>query len=330
MLNFYTQKIVFLILSMISMYVVLTLVNQQADMDTNWFSSNEIVLHDKTISLNQHEYTMSKSIVPLSKKGEGNDMVIGHASVQLEIDSIIHLCTTFGHTQQRPTILEPPNGVLLFGPPGTGKTTLAKVIATKLDSKCSFLHVSPDNIENKYYGEGLKQLTAIFTLAKKIKPCVIFFDEIDGYMSIRSANDQSHTNTMKTSMLTLLDSIQKEWNILFIATTNRKESLDPALLRRLDIQLKMGLPCHLDKMKFISRYIDTTNKLTKDELEGFVREFTLDMSLCDIRNFCKFAVRQFILNNKEVRPKKSMKVDVPYEEFMRYHNQYVDLRYNDA
>ena len=330
MFHFYTQKIIFLILSMVSMYIVLTMVNQQTDMETNWFQPNEIKINSKTIQVNTHEFIMSKSIVPIVKS-HTNEKIIGHSSIQNEINSIIHLCSTYSNDIDRPTILEPPNGILLYGPPGTGKTTLGKLIASKLNKKCTFLHISPDNIENKYYGEGLKQLTAIFTLAKKIKPCVIFFDEIDGYMSKRSSLDQSHTNTMKTSLLTLLDSLQNEWNILFIATTNRKDSLDPALLRRLDIQLSMGLPSKEDKCIYISRFIHVNKNdslMKKNEIEQFISDFTIDMSLCDIKNFCKFCLRQYIPTQKE-KMTKTMKMNIEYTTFMNYYNQYINLRYND-
>ena len=203
------------------------------------------------------------------------------------------------------------------------------MIAKKMHKQCSFLHVSPDNIENKYYGEGLKQLTAIFTLAKKIKPCVIFFDEIDGYMSTRSSQDQSHTNTMKTTLLTLLDSIQDEWNILFIGTTNRKNFLDPALLRRLDIQLNMGLPNITDKLNYILKYIALSDSMPKEKIEEYIKDFTMDMSLCDIKNFCKFCVRQYMLRTKNLEQSKNMKMKISHDELMEYYNQYVDLRYND-
>lgn len=267
--------------------------------------------------LNKYENAMSQ-LLTSPKADDG--IIIGHSEIINELDSIISLLTS--HSNSKSSIVDPPNGILLYGPPGTGKTTIAKSIAIRFVDSCYFLHISPEMIENKYYGEGLKQLTAIFSLAKKIKPCVLFFDEIDGFMSTRSGLDQTHTNTMKTSFLTCMDSLQDEWNILLIATTNRKESLDPALLRRLDIHLNMGLPSNKDKSTFLRKYILKSN-LSDEELDDFC-EIAPFASICDYKNFCKYCVRTYLKDHTLVEDRLELDSDGLHKLL----NQYIDLQYD--
>lgn len=270
---------------------------------------------DRAIEMNQYEYAMTKQLCTPSPV---ENIVIGHSEILAEVESIIRLLKI--HRESTSAIIEPPNGILLYGPPGTGKTTIAKSIAQKFQEECFFIHISPDMIENKYYGEGLKQLSAIFSLAKKIKPCVLFFDEIDGFMSKRTGMDQTHTNTMKTSFLTCMDSLQDEWNILLIATTNRKESLDPALIRRLDVQLNMGLPTLEDKVKYLQKYVT----IEHDSLKVFC-ETTRLQSICDYKNFCKYCVRTYLNNGSTLVDDK---LQMTEDELKQYLNQYMRLQYN--
>jgi SpoVK/Ycf46/Vps4 family AAA+-type ATPase len=280
-----------------------------------------IFQHKETqLVLNKYENSMAQLLTsPTADDG----IIIGHTEIIKELDSIIYLLTT--HSNSTSSIVDPPNGILLYGPPGTGKTTIAKSIAVRFVDTCYFLHISPEIIENKYYGEGLKQLTAIFSLAKKIKPCVLFFDEIDGFMSTRSGLDQTHTNTMKTSFLTCMDSLQDEWNILLIATTNRKESLDPALLRRLDVHLNMGLPSIKDKCAFLRKYVANSN-LTDDELSGFCALAPFS-SICDYKNFCKYCVRTYL---KDAHVLVDDRLDIDSDRLHTLLNQYIDLQYDSS
>lgn len=285
----------------------------------SFFGSNELKINGKTYEVNHHEKLMANNVVDISNSKFD---IIGHDLVIKEIDSIIKLLHDHSNESEN-SIVQPPNGILLYGPPGTGKTTLGKSISKKLSKDCNFIHISPDVLENKYYGEGLKHIAAVFSLAKKIKPCVIFFDEIDGFMSTRSTLDQSHTNTMKTSILTCMDSIQNEWNVLFIATTNRKDALDPALLRRLDVKLNMGLPKSSEKVAFIRKYV-TTDSMSDKDVESFVNDFTYEYTLCDIKNFCKFAVRQYLIEHEL----KQNKMEISKDDFVQMFSNYVDLNHS--
>ena len=135
--------------------------------------------------------------------------------------------------------LRPPSGVLLEGPPGTGKTMLARALA--YEAKVPLVPLMLSTIENKYVGESQKLLRAVFSLATKLAPSIIFVDEIDGMMRQRSHMDSAHDYGLKTTFLQLVDQIQGK-PIIVIAATNCSNMLDPALRRRLPRTYRIDLP----------------------------------------------------------------------------------------
>jgi SpoVK/Ycf46/Vps4 family AAA+-type ATPase len=135
-----------------------------------------------------------------------------------------------------------PNGVILHGPPGTGKTMLAKAVAQDLGDVPMFL-LDPTTIEDKYVGESGRRLRALFSVARKCQPSVIFIDELDGFASTRSALDASHVTTLKTVLLTLLDGMATgDEKVTVIAATNRLSAVDPAVRRRLRLWVEVPPP----------------------------------------------------------------------------------------
>lgn len=140
--------------------------------------------------------------------------------------------------------LDVPAGCLLFGPPGCGKTLLAKAVAK--ESNASFISIKGPELLNKYVGESERAVRQVFQRAAASSPCVIFFDELDSLAPKRSGEGNGSTERVVNQLLTELDGMQTRSQVFVIAATNRPDIIDPAMLRpgRLDRLLFVPLPDH--------------------------------------------------------------------------------------
>ena len=140
--------------------------------------------------------------------------------------------------------LDPSNGVLLYGPPGTGKTLLAKAVANEADA--NFISIKGPELFNKYVGESEKGVREVFSTARENAPTVVFFDEIDAIAAERGggAGDTNVGERVVSQLLTELDGLEELEDVVVIATTNRPELIDDALLRpgRLDRHIAVDDP----------------------------------------------------------------------------------------
>lgn len=134
-----------------------------------------------------------------------------------------------------------PNGILLHGPPGTGKTMIAKAIATSMKGK--FINITPSMLQSKYYGDTPKLVEGLFDTAKRNKPCILFFDEMDGLFNNRGFMTEQADRILKTTLLSCMDGINSNSDgIMYIGATNRLEDIDPAVKRRFRMQININLP----------------------------------------------------------------------------------------
>jgi transitional endoplasmic reticulum ATPase len=138
--------------------------------------------------------------------------------------------------------VDPPRGVLLHGPPGTGKTRLARAVANESDA--SFFHIAGPEIVGSAYGESEKRLRDLFEEAGKNAPSIIFIDEIDSIAPKRGQVQGETEKRLVAQLLTLLDGLQPRQNLVVMAATNRPEALDEALRRpgRFDREIVIGVP----------------------------------------------------------------------------------------
>ena len=169
-----------------------------------------------------------------------------------------------------------PAGVLLHGPPGCGKTLLAKAVAN--ESGANFISVKGPELLNKYVGESEKAVKNVFVRAGSSVPCVIFFDELDALVPRRDESLSESSARVVNTLLTELDGLEKRGDIYVIAATNRRDIIDPAMLRpgRLGTQLLVDLPGDTERveiMKTLSRkmsinYTDQIADIARD-CKGF-------------------------------------------------------------
>lgn len=148
-------------------------------------------------------------------------------------------------------LLGPQKGVLLYGPPGTGKTMLAKAIAK--ESGAVFINVRISNLMSKWFGDAQKLVAAVFSLAYKLQPAIIFIDEVDSFLGQRKTTDHEALTNMKTEFMALWDGFTTDQNarVMVLAATNRPSELDEAILRRLPQAFEIGMPDYRERAEIL-------------------------------------------------------------------------------
>ncbi|KAE8788461.1 Spastin [Hordeum vulgare] len=183
-------------------------------------------------------------------------------------------------------LLKPVKGILLFGPPGTGKTMLAKAVAT--ESGASFMNVSMSSITSNLNGEGEKYVKAIFSLASKLSPTVIFFDEVDSMLGKReNPQEKETTRRMKNEFMVNWEGLlTKDYErVVVLAATNRPYDLDEAVIRRLPRRLMVSLPDAPNRERIL-KMILSKEALAEDVSLDSVANMTDGYSGSDLKNLC--------------------------------------------
>ena len=171
------------------------------------------------------------------------ERVGGLDSIKRELREAVEWPLKHGELLKRSGV-RPPKGILLYGPPGTGKTLLAKAVASQ--SGVNFISIKGPALMSKYVGESERGVREIFKKARQAQPCILFFDEIDSLVPSRSADagDSQVAQRVISQFLTEMDGVEELKGVLVIAATNRRDILDPALLRpgRFDLHLEVPPP----------------------------------------------------------------------------------------
>ncbi|HEV8540705.1 MAG TPA: proteasome ATPase [Nitrospiraceae bacterium] len=180
--------------------------------------------------------------------------------------------------------LSPPKGVLLYGPPGCGKTLIAKAVANSIAKKLKhltgkevrsfFLHVKGPELLNKYVGESERQVREVFKKAKERaadgNPVIVFFDEMDALFRTRGSGISSDIeSTIVPQFLSEIDGVERLRNVIVIGASNRQDLIDPAVLRagRLDVKIKISRPDMLAAREIFSKYVTPDLPFGADEVE---------------------------------------------------------------
>ncbi|MCD7461065.1 hypothetical protein HAX54_045078 [Datura stramonium] len=183
-------------------------------------------------------------------------------------------------------LTKPCKGILLFGPPGTGKTMLAKAVAT--EAGANFINISMSSITSKWFGEGEKYVKAVFSLASKIAPSVVFVDEVDSMLGRReNPGEHEAMRKMKNEFMVNWDGLRtkdKE-RVLVLAATNRPFDLDEAVIRRLPRRLMVNLPDAPNRDKILRVILSKEELAPNVDLEA-IANMTEGYSGSDLKNLC--------------------------------------------
>lgn len=151
----------------------------------------------------------------------------------------------------------PAKGLLLFGPPGNGKTLLARAVATECSA--TFFNISAASLTSKYVGDGEKLVRALFAIARELQPSIIFIDEIDSLLSERSSGEHEASRRLKTEFLVEFDGLPTNPDsdkIVVLAATNRPQELDEAALRRFSKRVYVALPDSFTREILLQRLLE--------------------------------------------------------------------------
>ncbi len=209
--------------------------------------------------------------------------------------------------------IEPPKGVLLHGPPGTGKTMIAKAVANETDA--NFVSISGPEIMSKYYGESEKHLREIFDDAEKTAPTIIFIDEIDSIAPKREEVTGEVERRVVAQLLSLMDGLKKRGQVIVIAATNRPNAIDPALRRggRFDREIEIGIPDRNGRLEILqihTRGMPLADDMSEEKGMREIADITHGFVGADISSLCKEAAMHAI---RLIMPKINIEEEIPHE-----------------
>jgi len=219
--------------------------------------------------------------------------------------------------------IEPPKGVLLYGPPGCGKTLLAKAVANESDA--TFYAINGPEIMSKYYGESEARLREIFERAEKHAPAIIFIDEIDAIAPKREGVTGEVERRVVAQLLALMDGLKGRGNVIVIGATNRINAVDPALRRpgRFDREIEIGVPdrkARLEILQIHTRGMPLADDVDLEKLADITHGYTgADLAaLC--REAAMKALRRYLpeidLEQERIPIEVLEKMEVRMEDFM--------------
>lgn len=253
---------------------------------------------DSKVALNQRSFSIV-DILPVSQDPAVRAMEIetkpnityknigGLKKELIEIREIVELPLTHPHLFEEVGI-SPPKGVLLYGPPGSGKTLIAKAVAR--NTNATFIRVIASELVQKFIGEGARLVREIFEFAKDQAPAILFIDELDAVgskrLEVATSGDREVQRTLM-QLLASLDGFEARGDVKVIAATNRPDILDPALLRpgRFDRLIEIKSPDEEGRyeiFKIHTRKMNLTNNVDFD----FLCQNTVDFTGAEIRNIC--------------------------------------------
>ncbi|XP_022994317.1 uncharacterized protein LOC111490081 isoform X2 [Cucurbita maxima] len=253
------------------------------------------------VTENEFEKRLLADVIPPSDIGVTFDDIGALENVKDTLKELVMLPLQRPELFCKGQLTKPCKGILLFGPPGTGKTMLAKAVAT--EAGANFINISMSSITSKWFGEGEKYVKAVFSLASKIAPSVVFVDEVDSMLGRReNPGEHEAMRKMKNEFMVNWDGLRtkdKE-RVLVLAATNRPFDLDEAVIRRLPRRLMVNLPDAPNRAKIL-KVILAKEDLSQDFDFDSVASMTDGYSGSDLKNLCVAAAHRPI---KEILEKE--------------------------
>lgn len=239
------------------------------------------------VNLNDYEMTIASHLVNPEEIMVNWSDIAGLDDIIQEIKETVILPVVRNDLFYGSKLTQPPKGVLLFGPPGCGKTLIAKATAKEADMR--FINLDVSILTDKWYGESQKLAGAVFSLAQKIQPCIIFIDEIDSFLRRRNTQDHEATAMMKAQFMSLWDGLitDPECTVIVMGATNRPTDLDKAILRRLPSSFYIRLPGVEQRRQILNLILEgePTENVDIDRLANITDGF----SGSDLKELCRKA-----------------------------------------
>ncbi|KAK3955474.1 P-loop containing nucleoside triphosphate hydrolase protein [Pseudoneurospora amorphoporcata] len=256
--------------------------------------------------LNEYESQVALEVVAPEDIPVGFDDIGGLDEIIEEVkEAIIYPLTMPQLYSHGGTLLSAPSGVLLYGPPGCGKTMLAKAVAH--ESGASFINLHISTLTEKWYGDSNKLVRAVFSLALKLQPAIIFIDEIDAVLGTRRSGEHEASGMVKAEFMTLWDgltstnSLGQPARIMVLGATNRINDIDDAILRRMPKKFPVPLPGKEQRRRILELVLAETKCDPKFDLE-YIALVTEGMSGSELKEACRDAamvpMREAIRNQK--------------------------------
>ena len=229
---------------------------------------------------------------------EWSDLVL-EEDVERDVRMLVRLLNEPGLAKKMQVPI--PTGVLLVGPTGTGKTTIARLIATQ--SNRSFYQITPADILGRYTGDSVKQIAGLFSRAKGHSPSLIFIDELDALLPQANASLGQHDVQVVDQFLIEISSLQAENRVFLVGATNRPESIDPRVLRggRFSEKIKIGLPGRNGREKLLLKYLGPVRLEAGLEF-GLISGLMDGFAPADLKAICDAAKRLAFMRAQKDQP----------------------------